>query len=297
MAKHDPIFSAKVGGKQIGYIQGNEAFDLSGEKRGNYSPQTGNLRDPHSGKIVGHVTLRGRLIGPSWIVDEFFCASDGRMDLRVEEPRLPQAGGDIGCAKTEVANLLQERRDSLPSAEQPSVETGIAEAVASVDHVVPFSGDHADFQAGVTGEAVPDSDNRLSADKCEVRATTAAPDHQSEHVVRDQKVTNSADGRAETPKKTLHASYYRHRAEILRFALITTRRPEAAVRLRAFMEQYRALADRAAALDAHSSELSWSGQPDLRPRTMDFAGRASDVRDPIGVDQRRAPRTRIHRTL
>jgi hypothetical protein len=121
MATHDPIFSAKVGGKQIGYIQGNEAFDLSGEKRGNYSPQTGNLRDPHSGKIVGHVTLRGRLIGPSWIVDEFFCASDGRMDLRVEEPRLPQAGGDIGCAKTEVANLRTESCEVDPGGGTTSV--------------------------------------------------------------------------------------------------------------------------------------------------------------------------------
>jgi len=43
----------------------------------------------------------------------------------------------------------------------------------------------------------------------------------------------------------LSAAYYRHRAEVLRFALITTWEPVAARRLRTLVEKYRGLADRA----------------------------------------------------
>ena len=43
----------------------------------------------------------------------------------------------------------------------------------------------------------------------------------------------------------LSAAYYRHRAEVLRFALITTCEPVAARRLRALVEKYWHLADRA----------------------------------------------------
>ena len=134
------------------------------------------------------------------------------------------------------------------SAEQPSVETDIAEPVASVDRFAPLFGDHAGFHARVTRQAVPDGDNCLSADTCEVRPSleTGIPDHQQGNVVRDRMVIRSADELSETPKQTLSAGYYRRRAEVLRFALITNRRPGAAVRLRAFIKKYRALADRAA---------------------------------------------------
>jgi hypothetical protein len=136
-------------------------------------------------------------------------------------------------------------RDS--SAEQPS--TGIAETVALVERFAPLSGD-GDLHPRATSEAVPDNDNRLSAGRSELGPSleAATSGHQVGHVVRDRMATPSADGQAELPKKTLSASYYRHRAQVLRVALITTRRPEAAVRLRAFIEKYRALADRAAGL-------------------------------------------------
>ena len=50
MAEHSPIFSAKEDGKQIGYIEGNEAFDLLGKQRCSYNAGTGNLSDLNSGK-------------------------------------------------------------------------------------------------------------------------------------------------------------------------------------------------------------------------------------------------------
>ena len=72
MAERSPIFSPKEDGHQIGYVEGDGAFDLSGKQRCNYSENTGNLRDSKSGKIVGHVSLEGKFVGLSSASDELF---------------------------------------------------------------------------------------------------------------------------------------------------------------------------------------------------------------------------------
>jgi hypothetical protein len=77
MAARSPIFSAKQVRHQIGYTEDNEAFDLVGRKRCNYCAKSGNLHDPDSGRIVGYVSLQGKLIGASWVTDELFSKSDG----------------------------------------------------------------------------------------------------------------------------------------------------------------------------------------------------------------------------
>lgn len=70
MAKRSPIFGSKEDGHQIGYVEGDGAFDLSGKQRCNYSAKTGNLRDKKS--IVGHVSLEGKFVGISTAADELF---------------------------------------------------------------------------------------------------------------------------------------------------------------------------------------------------------------------------------
>jgi hypothetical protein len=50
MSERSLIFNAK--GVQIGYIEGNRAFDLSGRERCNYARTTGNLSDLNGEKIV-----------------------------------------------------------------------------------------------------------------------------------------------------------------------------------------------------------------------------------------------------
>jgi hypothetical protein len=77
MAERSPIFSAKNNNQKIGYIEGGEAFDLLGNKRCNYSPNTGNLLDLDRGRIIGHVSLAGYFIGASWIANELFPQPDG----------------------------------------------------------------------------------------------------------------------------------------------------------------------------------------------------------------------------
>ena len=95
MAGRSPIFSAKQNRYQIGYIEGGKAFDLFGRKRCNYCARSGNLRDPDNGTIVGYVSLQGKLIGASWVIDQLFPNSDGnhqeirqREDQRDEQNRV-----------------------------------------------------------------------------------------------------------------------------------------------------------------------------------------------------------------
>jgi hypothetical protein len=72
MAERSPIYSAKYKNQKIGYVEGGVAFDLSGNMRCNYNPNSGHLLEFESGRIVGHVSLAGYFVGSSWAVNELF---------------------------------------------------------------------------------------------------------------------------------------------------------------------------------------------------------------------------------
>jgi hypothetical protein len=67
-----PIFATKGIDRTIGYLDGGSAYDLSDRLRCYYNEETGNLSDPATGKLVGHVSLEGRFIGLSWLAAELF---------------------------------------------------------------------------------------------------------------------------------------------------------------------------------------------------------------------------------
>jgi hypothetical protein len=73
MGERNPIFGK--GRTQIGYVEGGEAFDLSGRKRCNYSKETGNLFDD-SRQTVGHVSLAGKFVGVASVADKLFPKFD-----------------------------------------------------------------------------------------------------------------------------------------------------------------------------------------------------------------------------
>lgn len=75
MAERRPIFSTKDHRAQIGYVEADEAFDLSGRLRCTYNAASGNLLDTNTGKIVGHVSLAGNFVGSRWMADELFGTS------------------------------------------------------------------------------------------------------------------------------------------------------------------------------------------------------------------------------
>jgi hypothetical protein len=70
MSDRSLIFNTK--GTQIGYIEGDCAFDLTGRERCNYARATGNLSELNGKKIVGYISLDGTFVGLSWISEELF---------------------------------------------------------------------------------------------------------------------------------------------------------------------------------------------------------------------------------
>ena len=89
MSDRSLIFNAE--GVQIGYIEADRAFDLTGRERCKYARATGNLSELNSEKIVGHVSLDGTFAGLSWISDELFGKPSDKVNpsriIRNQRPR------------------------------------------------------------------------------------------------------------------------------------------------------------------------------------------------------------------
>jgi hypothetical protein len=92
MAERRPIFDPKGARPQIGYVEANEAFDLSGRIRSKYDAETGNLHDSNSGRIVGHVSLDGNFVGASWLAEELFGQRQkSKIDADANMAEMPNA--------------------------------------------------------------------------------------------------------------------------------------------------------------------------------------------------------------
>jgi hypothetical protein len=121
MAERSPIFSAKRDSHRIGYIEGSEAFDLSGRRRCSYNEKTGNLYDPNSKKIIGHVSLEGKFVGASWIADELFPRSDGDTQILgtegyVNSPDPVVTGGILDAANRSAGPMPPSSEQDEPAA-------------------------------------------------------------------------------------------------------------------------------------------------------------------------------------
>ena len=133
MAERSPIFGKDS--TQIGYVEGGEAFDLSGRKRCNYSKQTGNLFDDNR-RTVGHVSLAGKFVGVFSIADKLFpkfgiaqieLCGIGRTPSRPEsEASEVAASADLAAApsapvSTEVIQLKDENEQPATDAERRDI--------------------------------------------------------------------------------------------------------------------------------------------------------------------------------
>jgi hypothetical protein len=115
MEERISIFSAIGDGRRIGYIEGAEAFNLSGQRRCRYDERTGNLRDLGNREIVGHVSLEGRFVGLSWQADTLFRQFDGDVDRAVLQEEGPLNGTGEQLAGQEPARAEDETLKSLDS--------------------------------------------------------------------------------------------------------------------------------------------------------------------------------------
>ena len=74
MRERRPITSVKRADQKIGYIEGDQAFDLFARPCASYDHATGLLRDLNTQMIVGYVSLKGSFVGSSLVAEELFQA-------------------------------------------------------------------------------------------------------------------------------------------------------------------------------------------------------------------------------
>ena len=112
MAERNPIFNAKADNQIIGYVEDTEVFDLMGNKRCHYNPNTGNLVELDSGRIIGHVSLAGYFIGASWIADQLFAERIERDPTELDAAASPVPTNSLdesaADARTDFANEATE---------------------------------------------------------------------------------------------------------------------------------------------------------------------------------------------
>jgi hypothetical protein len=126
MSDRSLIFNAK--GAQLGYIEADRAFDLSGRERCKYARATGNLSELNSEKIVGYVSLDRTFVGLSWISDELFGKPSGevhpgRTVARNQRPRYRPKKTDM---QRREKSSVKEPKDVLSrTAKAPQPENAV----------------------------------------------------------------------------------------------------------------------------------------------------------------------------
>ena len=109
MTERRPIFSTT--GDQIGYTEGNAAFDLFDRRRCSYNSATGNLSDFTTGKLVGYVSFARNFVVPSRIAAELFGQpreADADPSNMVELPS-PSSSADCQSAAADGSGWLPQR--------------------------------------------------------------------------------------------------------------------------------------------------------------------------------------------
>jgi hypothetical protein len=143
MAERRLIFNTK--GFQLGYIEGNAVFDLSGRRRCSYTGATGNLGDFDSGKILGHISLDGTFVGASWLSEDLFGKPIGEAHpdrlVKVQGPHSRKVRGahsrKVQGANTRVERTTTQRPEDLPTKKTPQ----LAESAAHAETLSKSGGD------------------------------------------------------------------------------------------------------------------------------------------------------------
>jgi len=147
MSDRSPIFNGK--GAQIGYLEGDRAFDLSGRERCSYSPSTGNLSELSDKRIVGYIALDGTFVGLTSISDQLF----GKPSGEVHPGR--------ALARKQQSHLRPKKPNLRPE------NSGIKEPkdVSQRNTTAPQPGDVIEHSPAVSR---PAGDSELALNRCEI---------------------------------------------------------------------------------------------------------------------------------
>jgi len=219
MGERNPILGK--GSMQIGYVEGGEAFDLSGRKRCNYSKETGNLFDD-SRKTVGHVSLTGKFVGVSSIADKLFPKFDtaqtelrgigGTPSLRLSEAdeltAFPISLEEFSApAPTEAIQLKDENEQRAADAERRGINGAPSRPLPEASQVTTLTEPAEQPSAPDPSEAIQlkDENEQRSAD-AEVPGISGQPLSEASQVT-------TLTGSAEQPSTPNHTEAFRSRDE------------------------------------------------------------------------------------
>jgi hypothetical protein len=181
-----PIYSTKDVGQKIGYIEGDQAFDLSAMRRATYDCATGLLRDPNTQAIVGYVTLKGYFVGASRIAEQLFPKPRSAPPTERRENELDRHAVEDPTPLKVPAIMSEQRpaeRGDLPKT--PPVTLDDAQLLSNV--VAPKQGDM---------EVYSSSEELLAAGAQNEPVATSLPetDDDSRHDITNQRFKSNLRG-------------------------------------------------------------------------------------------------------
>jgi len=127
----DRVLIFNTNGAQIGYIEGDRAFDLTGRERCKYARATGNLCELNGEKVVGHISLDGTFIGLAWMSDLLFGKSNGEV-----HPSRTLAGKQRSHLRPRRPNVQQPEKPDMSHPKNVSQRNATAR---QADNVVEHS--------------------------------------------------------------------------------------------------------------------------------------------------------------
>ena len=162
MATRRPIFGVRSANYQIGYVEGNKAFDMLGLARANYDERSGLLHDRADDRVLGYISLRNLFVGVKLVGEELFLGTPSVTQVQ------PPAGSDgdrdrgSGFSPAEDPIASQGRSGVVDVASAATSRSGapgrmnFAE-LSQVD-AVPRESQALAWSAGVMGAALPEGE-------------------------------------------------------------------------------------------------------------------------------------------
>jgi hypothetical protein len=166
MKERRPITSVKRAGQRIGYIEGDQAFDLFARPCASYDDGTGLLRNLNTQVIVGYVSLKGSFVGSSLVAEELFPApsrneDEPLHDTLLSSERVPSVDGSSQGERELQGKHLQSEPENLA---QPSLQDERASSARPASQDMPEPHHHS-LSGGSEPLSEPDAEDERSLEE------------------------------------------------------------------------------------------------------------------------------------
>jgi hypothetical protein len=178
MIERRPICSAQATGQQIGYIDGDEAFDLFDRPCAIYESNTGLLRNPKNNAVMGYVSLADIFVGASWMAEELFSKTGPvaaqAEKANVEEHTLRATDITNSSRQDEVIDTVLALPTNLRLADSSTEQPARAQDASDAGKGLPSDEPGSDYPRRPAGETC-----RALQPDADADATTLTPSGES----------------------------------------------------------------------------------------------------------------------